>query len=111
MRAQVFALVAMLAAANVVVAAPAHRNNSLEALARKAVSESAPESATAIEELRSRGPAGLQALLDAYAAEVGAAREGLPADASPDANRRWQRLRAALDRVAAQRDSYASGLY
>lgn len=106
MRLQIIALVISLVGANVGITASARSNTSLETLARKAVSEDSVESPAAIDELRSRGPAGLQALLDAYAEELTAARAG-----ARTASGQWQRLRTALDRVSSQRDSYASGLY
>ncbi len=80
---------------------------SSETLARKAVSESTTISAAAIEELRGRGPAGLQALMDQYSSEINA-RVANPASANDD---HWQRIATALDTVAQQKNSYISGLY
>lgn len=79
-----------------------------EALARKAVSENQAESAAAIAELRAMGPAGLRALFQIFADEI--KRNGLDAPASTGSPE-WQRITAALDSVAQQRDSYTSGLY
>jgi hypothetical protein len=79
-----------------------------EALARKAVSENPAESAAAIAELRSLGPAGLRALFQIFADEI--KRNGLDAP-SGQGSPEWQRITAALDAVAQQRDSYTSGLY
>ena len=77
-----------------------------EVLARKAVSENAAASSAAIEELRALGPAGLQALRNQYA---GAINTHI---ANPSAtDEEWQRISAALDAVAQQRNSYIAGLY
>lgn len=75
-----------------------------EVLARKAISENPT---AAIEELRARGPAGLQALMTQYADEINAHIKN-PA-AAPD--EQWQRITAALDAVAQQKNSYIAGLY
>ena len=73
------------------------------ALARKAVSGNP----AAIEELRSLGPAGLEALRTQYANEINAriANPTRPTD------EQWQRISAALDAVAQQKNSYIAGLY
>src|SRR5215212_8735563 len=78
-----------------------------EVLARKAVSENPNASSAAIDELRSLGPAGLQALMTGYAAEIDAHIKN--PSAAPD--EQWQRISAALDAVAQQRNSYIAGLY
>lgn len=78
-----------------------------EMLARKAVSENVATSSAAIEELRSLGPAGLQALMTQYAGAINA-RIANPSVA-PDEE--WQRISAALDAVAQQKNSYIAGLY
>jgi hypothetical protein len=80
---------------------------SLEALGRKAVSETPAESAPAIAELRARGPAGLSNLFELYAYEI----DRHIANPLEPATLEWQRLSAALDAVSQQRDSYLSGLY
>ena len=76
------------------------------ALARKAVSEKSVESAAAIEELRTQGPAGLETLMTTYAAEI---QEHIanPKQTSVE----WQRITKALDAVSQQKNSYLSGLY
>ncbi|HEY4425876.1 MAG TPA: hypothetical protein VGN10_16815, partial [Pyrinomonadaceae bacterium] len=66
-----------------------------EVLARKAVSENAAASSAAIEELRSLGPAGLQALITQYAGAIAAHIKN--PSAAPDEE--WQRISAALDAV------------
>jgi len=78
-----------------------------EVLARKAVSENAAASSAAIEELRSLGPAGLQALMTQYAGAINAHIKN--PSAAPDEE--WQRISTALDTVAQQRNSYIAGLY
>jgi len=78
-----------------------------EILARKAVSENTVESAAAIEELRSLGPAGLNTLLARYGDEI--KRHIDDPKLKPDAE--WQRITTALDTVSGQKDSYISGLY
>jgi len=75
----------------------------VEALARKAVSGDA----AAVEELRSLGPAGLEALRAQYASEINAHIAN--PTAAPD--EQWQRITAALDAVAQQKNSYIAGLY
>ena len=60
-----------------------------------------------IEELRSRGPAGLQALMAQYAGEI----SRHVADPTLASDARWQRITAELDTVAQQKNSYLSGLY
>ena len=79
----------------------------VEALARKAISENAVDSSAAIEELRSLGSAGLQALRAQYAKEIKAHITN-PTAASDE---QWQRITAALDAVAQQKNSYIAGLY
>ena len=78
-----------------------------EILARRAVSGNSVESAAAIEELRSLGPAGLNTLLARYGDEI--KRHIDDAKLKPDAE--WQRITTALDTVAGQKNSYISGLY
>src|SRR2546423_1430017 len=78
-----------------------------ETLVRRAVSENTAESAPAIEELRSFGPAGLQTLMTRYAAEI--SRHIVDPALKPDAE--WQRITKALDAVSGQKNSYLSGLY
>lgn len=76
-------------------------------LARRAVSENTAESATAIEELRSFGPAGLETLMTRYSAEI--SRHIVDPTLKPDAE--WLRITKALDTVSGQKNSYLSGLY
>ena len=81
---------------------------SLEVLALSATSSDPSESAAAIDQLRSRGQAGLDALLAAYSDEVRGRRNSVTSGGPGD---RWPLIAAALDRVAAQRDAYAAGLF
>ena len=75
----------------------------VEALARKAVSGNP----AAIEELRAQGPEGLEALRTQYAAEI----EAHIANPTAARDEQWQRITAALDAVAQQKNSYIAGLY
>ncbi len=74
-----------------------------EALARKAVSGDT----AAVEELRALGPEGLQVLRAQYAEEINAHI----ADPTAARDEQWQRITAALDAVAQQKNSYVAGLY
>jgi len=78
----------------------------------------------AIAALRAEGPAGLQRLLDACAADLakGPPRRGnelvrpqperrAPRPPTAEALAAWERVRAATDAVAGQRDAWASKLY
>ena len=78
-----------------------------EVLARKAISENAAASSAAIEDLRALGPAGLEALKAQYANEIDSHIKN-PSAASDE---QWQRITAALDAVAQQKNSYVAGLY
>jgi hypothetical protein len=91
---------------NLVFTHTSFANESTEALVRKAVSENASESSLAIAELRSQGPAGLEALRGRYIDEI----ERHIADPSATISVEWQHIAAALDAVSQQKDSYISGL-
>ena len=74
-------------------------------LAQLAVSADAAVSAEAVKSLRSLGRDGLDALFTTYADEIAKfSRTG-------EADDQWKRLATALDAVAMQKDSYASGLF
>src|SRR5260370_1074683 len=92
---------------NLVFVHTSFANESTDALVRRAVSENAPESTLAITELRSQGPAGVEALRERYAGEI----ERHIADPSAPPSKEWQRIAAALDAVSQQKDSYISDLY
>jgi hypothetical protein len=70
------------------------------------VSDDAAARARAIANLRAAGPAGLKALFVQYQSAIDRHRAD---PAHPEAM--WDRLSAALDGVAAQKDAWASGLY
>ncbi len=77
---------------------------SLNTLAERAVSSS--DTAAAIAQLRAAGPAGLDALFNVYGDRV---QKQLTGPALKDPN--WEKIRAAFEAVAQQRDAYASHLY
>jgi len=71
-----------------------------------ALSADKAEAARAIKSLRSAGPTGLQTLFLTYQAAIDRHR------ADPrKSDAMWDRLSAALDGVAAQKDAWAAGLY
>jgi len=76
-------------------------------LAKDAVSSDPKKSASAIAELRSLGPAGLQTLLRAHAVEINKHINEPLTLATPE----WEHLSMALDAVSQQKNSYLSGLY
>jgi hypothetical protein len=76
-----------------------------EALARQAVSEDEMQAGAAVVELRRMGQAGLDALFRVHADQIAQFKRTGKADAG------WQRIAAAIDTVAMQKDAYASGLY
>lgn len=84
-----------------------HAKPELETLARQATSADASEAGRATAELRELGPAGLQALRQAYALEIDRQIASPLLATTPE----WQRLSLALDTVSGQKDSYLSGLY
>jgi hypothetical protein len=74
--------------------------------ARQATSTDPAASLAAQNNLRSAGPEGLIALQQLYSTEIQAHR------VNPGPNDdQWRRIASALDRVGAQYDDYASGLY
>ena len=87
--------------------AAAHAASIGETLSFKAVSASPEESLPAIAELRSRGPAGLDALFNAHSDLI---KRHVSNSVEADTDE-WQRLTAALDAVSQQKDSYLSRLY
>ena len=76
-------------------------------LVDKAVSENVAESAAAIEELRTLGPAGLNELRVRYAEQIKKHIDDPLLKADPE----WLRITKALDTVSGQKNSYLSGLY
>jgi hypothetical protein len=107
MRSKILLLIALLISLSLAQSAFAGTTNA-EALARKAVSENPAESSAAIAELRQLGPQGLRALFEIFSEEI--KRNGLGSAAGANSPE-WQRITAALDSVAQQRDAYTSGLY
>jgi hypothetical protein len=76
------------------------------ALCIATLSENKDEAARAIAALRAAGPAGLESLISTYQAAIQRHRDD-PTKSEP----MWDRLSAALDGVAAQKDAWAAGLY
>jgi len=76
-------------------------------LVDKAVSENVAESAVAIDELRSRGPVGLNELRMRYADQIKKHIDHPTLNSDAE----WQRITKALDSVSGQKNSYISGLY
>jgi len=79
----------------------------LEPLARQAVSKDGKKAAAAIAELRSLGPAGLEAMFAVHAAAI---NQQIVVPLKPSTPE-WERLSAALDAVSQQKNSYLSGMY
>jgi hypothetical protein len=76
------------------------------ALARQALSQDPAQADRAIATLRAQGQPGLDAMMAVYGQAIARHR------ASPTrADETWGRLAAALDKVAAQKDAWAAGLY
>ncbi|HEY8561104.1 MAG TPA: hypothetical protein VIL74_12085 [Pyrinomonadaceae bacterium] len=74
-------------------------------LAAQAISADAAVSAEAVKNLRALGREGLDALAQTYAAQIAQfSRDG-------EGGEDWQRIAAALDRVAMQKDAYAARLF
>jgi hypothetical protein len=78
-------------------------------LAREAVSPNAELAGAGRARLRGMGPLSLAALFEENLLEIGRMREALAKGAPTRPE--WERLRAALDAVARQRDAAWSGLY
>ena len=74
-------------------------------LAVQAVSDDSNESEIAVKELRKLGPLGLQTLFETYAAEIENYRK------TGEVTQKWQKIAKALDKVAMQKDVYASQLF
>jgi hypothetical protein len=78
---------------------------STENLAVQAVSGNSDEAKTAVVKLREMKQAGLDALFEKYAAEIGRYRE------TGEKTAEWTRIASAIDAVAMQKDAYASHLF
>ena len=79
----------------------------LNGIARQAASTDQKAAAAAIAELRSRGPAGLEAMFAAHAGAISQQIIEPLTNSTPE----WERLSAALDAVSQQKNSYLSGMY
>jgi hypothetical protein len=77
-------------------------------LARAAISEDREAAERSIDKLRGMGASGLELLMDRYSTEIRRHQAG-ETPASEVAT--WQRIAAAVDAVAGQRDAWSSGLY
>lgn len=82
-------------------------NHKLEALAHQAVSNDQKAARAAIAELRSLGPAGMDAMLAVHAGVIHKQIMYPPTTNSPE----WERLSAALDAISQQKNSHLSGMY
>jgi len=80
-------------------------------LAHDAISPNSSISQPAISALRALGPSGLEAMLKVHADSIRSHLLALPVIGIQKTDLEWLRLRAALDTVARQRDSYTSKLY
>ena len=80
---------------------PADTPTALHSYAAQAVARNTRTAAEACARLRANGPAGLDALLEEHKAVL----------AHGQADPNWGRVTAAIDKVAAQKDAYASRLY
>src|SRR5262249_9832765 len=96
-------LIACMAIVSIAAAAALADSKMREPASRRAMSEDKTEAAKAIAELRSMGPAGLRAFVEANEAEIGSAVR------TPGPMR--DRVLGALDSICAQKDSYSSRLF
>src|SRR6266404_674502 len=85
--------------------------HSTESLARRAMGANKEESANAIGELRSMGPEGLNAFLEANSAEIEAALSKFSESSNQSMPAKSNQVLAALDSICQQKDCYASRLY
>ena len=88
----------------------------LARLAQAAVGEDAAEASAAMAKLRAAGPVGLKAMFDVHQAAIarlgsGASSLAVLLSKQPQTAAPRSRLTDALDRVARQKDAWASGLY
>ncbi len=87
---------------------PVEKSLDLPKLAAIAVSQNADDANAALISLRSAGKEGLEAFVAAHKASIDKhLAEGAVNSAEPE----WQRIKAALDSIAGQRDCYASKLF
>jgi hypothetical protein len=83
-------------------------NDDLSRLTAAAISTDAGTASGAVAQLRAIGSDGLSALMSAYRDDINAHLANPQNPADPQ---RWERISAALDGVAKQRDAWACGLY
>ncbi len=95
-------IVAMLSISIVTFANPTIK---AKELAIQAISDNPKVSGTAIVELRGLGARGLQTLFETYALEIENFKK------TGEITQKWQRIAQALDKVAMQKDVYASKLF
>jgi hypothetical protein len=96
-------------AAQPALAEPKTPSDSLSLLVKQAVSSDTNIASHAIAALRSKGPAGLDALIAANHETI--ERPQFTGASAHKVEPAWSRLCAALDGVSAQHDDYASGLF
>jgi hypothetical protein len=85
--------------------------HSTESLARRALGANKKESLNAIGELRSMGPEGLSAFLEANSAEIESALSKFSESTNQSMPASSNQVLAALDSICQQKDCYASRLY
>src|SRR5258708_12418944 len=85
--------------------------HSTESLARRALGPNKDASANAIGELRSMGPEGLSAFLEANSAEIEAALSKFNESSNQSMSAKSNQVLAALDSICQQKDCYASRLH
>ncbi|HWO01465.1 MAG TPA: hypothetical protein VNS63_19555 [Blastocatellia bacterium] len=85
--------------------------HSTEALARRALAADRDQSASAVSDLRSMGPEGLQAFLQTNRAEIEAALKASGDSRDRSSAAADNHVLAALDSLCQQKDCYASRLY
>ena len=101
-------LITMLVALSSAAAGPALADEALRQAAQRAVSTDEAEAEQAIDKLRAAGPHGLDLLIAAHRALLDRRAVAEHADAS---HGKRQRLKRAIDEVAAQKDAHAARLY
>ena len=93
------------------LAADSRNRRSTESLARRAMNANKEESANAIGELRSMGPEGLSAFLEANSAEIESALSKFSESSNQSISAKSNPVLAALDSICQQKDCSASRLY
>lgn len=96
-----FLSILILAFTSVSIAA----GSSLQELARVAISDDTVAANEAITKLRLQGQSGLDVLIAEYTSEIAKFKD------SGARTKEWNNIASAIDKVAMQKDAYASGLY